>query len=85
MDLQIKSIRQEQNSKTVAIYDLVVPVGEGKLCIHGIRLVESNEKRFILFPNKNINGLSKDIVHPLNSELREALLNKAVQLYEEYK
>ena len=85
MDLQIKSVRKEQDSRTLAIYDLVVPVGSGNICIHGIRLVESNGKRFISFPNKRISGVIKDVAHPLNTELREELLEKAVLLYNNYK
>lgn len=40
------------------------------LVIHGIQLIQLDTKRFVRFPNKEIQGKIVDTVHPITHEFR---------------
>lgn len=55
----------------------------GSLVIHNIKILKTEEKRFIAFPSRKMpDGTFKDICHPINSELRGYIENALFELYD---
>lgn len=52
--------------------------------VHNIKLVQGKEKMIICMPQNRVNKTTfKDIVHPINSELRTYITNAITKKYEE--
>lgn len=46
---------------------------DNKFAIHGIKIIQGDEKLFIAMPCKKRDGKFYDIAHPINNEIREIL------------
>lgn len=56
---------------------------DGCMIVHDIKVVEGTDGLFIAMPSRKMpSGEYKDIVHPLNTETREALKNLIVDEYQ---
>ena len=52
--------------------------------VHDIKVIEGQDKLFIAMPSrKTADGEFKDIAHPINAEMREALQAAVLAKYEE--
>lgn len=74
------------DGKTRAICD--VNIG-GEFVIHGVKLIEGSNGRFISMPGnqwKNAHGevQHSDVVHPLSAETRAELVNAVENAYDVY-
>ena len=57
---------------------------DGCFVIHDIKVIQGNEGLFISMPSrKTPEGEYKDIVHPINTETREAISKKIIEAYEQ--
>jgi stage V sporulation protein G len=54
----------------------------GSLAIHGIRVIQTDEKLFVAMPSKRDNNdVFHDIVHPINSDLRKKIEQAVIVEY----
>ena len=92
--MQITSVRikKTNNDKVLGIASIQL---DNCLVIHGIKLIQLEDKRIISFPNKKIkkyevddNGeyITKDeytdVVHPSNSEFRKYIEDALFEIYD---
>lgn len=52
--------------------------------VHDIKIIESQDKLFVAMPSrKNQDGEFKDIVHPINQEMRDMIQNEILESFNE--
>lgn len=52
--------------------------------VHDIKIIESQDKLFVAMPSrKNQDGEFKDIVHPINQEMRDMIQNEILKSFNE--
>lgn len=68
-DIKVRKMTDEGKMKAIVSVTL-----DNMLVIHDIKVIEGQEKTFIAMPSRrNAEGEYKDIVHPINGEMREKL------------
>ena len=77
-----KVFKNENNVKAVATATI-----EDKIAIHGIRVIETENERFLVMPhtvtkNKDSKEIRRDTVHPISSEARKELEKAVFTAYE---
>ncbi len=78
-DIRVRNMTNDGKMKAIVSVTL-----DNMLVIHDIKVIEGVEKMFIAMPSrKNAEGEYKDIVHPITSQLREALQSAILAKYEE--
>ena len=56
---------------------------DDQIALHDIKVVYARDKYFIVMPSrKNPDGTYRDIVHPINSAVRESLEQAVIEEYE---
>jgi stage V sporulation protein G len=79
-DIKVRKISQEGKMKAV-----VSVTFDDAFVVHDIKVIEGKEKLFAAMPSrKATDGTYRDIVHPITSEMREALQNAILAKYEEF-
>ena len=77
--VKIRKIFEEGNMKAVdsVTFDYA-------LAVHDINLISSGDKMFVAMPSKKVETGYRDIVHPINAQLRseieKALIDKYMQI-----
>ena len=57
---------------------------DGQLAVHDIKVINAREKYFIVMPSrKNPDDTYRDIVHPINSQVRAALESAVINAFYE--
>lgn len=80
-DVRIKKVTEEKFGKLKAYVDITL---DGCLVIHGLKLMEGENGTFVAMPSRKMfNDEYKDIVHPINSELRKHITDVVKQKYDE--
>lgn len=80
-DVRIKKVTEEKFGKLKAYVDITL---DGCLVIHGLKLMEGENGIFVAMPSRKMfNDEYKDIVHPINSELRKHITDVVKQKYDE--
>lgn len=70
----------KQDSKLKAVASMTL---DECFVIHDIKVIEGEQGFFISMPSrKTPNGEYKDIVHPLNTETREAIIKRILEEYQ---
>jgi len=78
-DIRVRRMTAEGKMKAV-----VSVTFEDAIAIHDIKVIEGQDKLFIAMPSrKTPDGVFKDIVHPINAEMRETLQTAILAKYEE--
>ncbi len=71
-DVRIRLI-QKDDSKLKGVASMTI---EDCFVVHDIKIIEGQEGYFIAMPSRKANdGEYKDIVHPINTETREQIIN----------
>lgn len=79
-DIRVRKVNSEGKLKAV-----VSVTFDGAFVIHDIKLIENEGRMFISMPNKRVrSGEYKDIAHPVNPKMREALERSVISAYEDY-
>lgn len=77
-DIRIRHVSAD-GSKLKAVASIIV---DGCFAIHDIKIIEGTEGNFIAMPSrKTPSGEFKDIVHPINTETRDALSKTILEAY----
>lgn len=72
-------LRQPKNQGKIKAYaDIVL---DDCLIIRNLKLIETKEKMIVCFPARKIKKNFKDIVHPINSELRNYITDTLISEY----
>lgn len=78
-DVRIKKVTEEKLGKLRAYADITL---DECLVIHGLKLMEGENGLFVAMPSRKIfNNEYKDIVHPINSELRKHITEAVIEKY----
>ena len=79
-EVRVRLVNKE-DSKLKAVASMTI---DGCFVIHDIKVIQGNEGLFISMPSrKTPEGEYKDIVHPINTEKREAISKKIIEAYEQ--
>ncbi len=57
-------------------------VFDSAFAVHDIKVIEGQDKLFLAMPSKKLaDGTYRDIVHPINREMRELLESSILEVY----
>mgnify|MGYP004474558893 FL=1 len=77
-DIRIRLVDKE-DSKLKAVASITI---DDCFVVHDIKVIEGKEGYFISMPSKKTpDGEFKDIVHPINTETREAISAQVIEAY----
>lgn len=77
-DIRIRLVDKE-DSKLKAVASITI---DDCFVVHDIKVIEGKEGYFISMPSKKTpDGEFKDIVHPINTETREAISTQVIEAY----
>ena len=77
-DIKVRKLFDEGPMKAV-----VSVTFDGQLAVHDIKVINAREKFFIVMPSrKNPDDTYRDIVHPINAQVRGELEDAVVAAYE---
>ena len=77
-DIRIRKINLESKMKAI-----VSVTFDNALVVHDIKVIEGADKLFVARPSrKTPEGEYKDIAHPINSEMRDALETSILEKYQ---
>ena len=85
MNISVKVRKMINNGKPLkAVCSVTL---DKSFAIHGVRLIETEKKRFIAMPAENYkddegNEKSRDVCHPINAETRKAIEEAVYDAYE---
>jgi len=78
-DVKIRYLRENAKMKAVASITL-----DNALAIHDIKIIESGGKLFLAMPSRRFSdGTYRDLVHPINAEVRAMLHDRIMEMYED--
>ncbi|MGN1095902.1 MAG: septation regulator SpoVG [Eubacteriales bacterium] len=79
-DVKVRKIFDEGPMKAV-----VSVTFDNALALHDVKVINAREKFFVVMPSrKNPDGTYRDIVHPINAEMRSELEEKVIGAYFRY-
>lgn len=77
-DIRVRLVDKE-DSKLKAVASFTI---EDCFVIHDVKVIEGKDGYFISMPSKKTpDGEYKDIVHPINTETREAISNQIIEAF----
>lgn len=57
---------------------------DGAFAVHDIKVVQGDERLFVAMPSRrDTNGVFRDIVHPISSDVRKEIEDKILKAYED--
>ena len=78
-DVRIRLVAKE-DSKLKAVASITI---DECFVVHDIKVIEGKEGYFVSMPSKKTpDGEYRDIVHPINTETREKLIEEILKAYE---
>ena len=77
-DIRIRKVENDEN-KLRGIASITI---DDCFVIHDIKIIEGQDKFFLAMPSKRLaDGTYRDIVHPINQEMRELLETSILEVY----
>ncbi|KIX89880.1 stage V sporulation protein G [Staphylococcus microti] len=78
-DVRLRKIQTEGRMKALVSITL-----DDAFVIHDLRVIEGNSGLFVAMPSKRTaDGEFRDIAHPINSDMRQAIQDAVMKVYEE--
>ncbi len=78
-DIRIRKVMQEGKLRAVVSMTL-----DNCIAVHDIRLVQGNDRMFVAMPSrKDDEGRFRDIIHPINPDIRNEIEEKIISAYQE--
>lgn len=82
--MQITEIRMKKLQDAGKIKAIVSVTLDDAIAIHDIKVVEGNKGLFVAMPSKRMpDGEYKDVVHPINKDVREVLQASVLSKYQD--
>ncbi len=79
-DIRVRLVNNSNNDKLKAVASITI---DDEIVVHDIKVINGKDGYFLSMPNRKTNeGEFKDIVHPIKTEVREALKEKILAEYE---
>jgi stage V sporulation protein G len=76
-DIRVRKLNQEGRMKAI-----ISVTFDDCFVVHDIKVIEGTDKIFVAMPSRRTpDGEFKDIVHPINSEMRTEIENKVLEAY----
>ena len=76
-DIKVRKLFDEGPMKAI-----VSVTFDGQLAVHDIKVINARDKFFIVMPSrKNPDGSYRDIVHPINAQVRGVLEEAVISAY----
>ena len=77
-DIKIRRLLHEGRLRAVVSVTV-----DGELAIHDIKVIEGPERLFVAMPSRReVNGVFRDIAHPINSGTRDKIQQIILEHYE---
>ncbi|MBQ2670953.1 MAG: septation regulator SpoVG [Clostridia bacterium] len=77
-DIRIKKVTGESKMKAVASVTV-----DNAFAVHDVKVIEGPEKLFVAMPSRRTpDGEYRDIAHPINSDMRQALESRVLAAYD---
>lgn len=77
-DVKITKVETDTRVKGVACITI-----DDSFVVHDIKIIETESGLYVAMPSRKIlNGVFKDIAHPINSEARESIQKAVLSEYE---
>ncbi|MBQ2662825.1 MAG: septation regulator SpoVG [Clostridia bacterium] len=77
-DIRIKKVTGESKMKAVASVTF-----DNAFAVHDVKVIEGPEKLFVAMPSRRTpDGEYRDIAHPINSDMRQALESRVLAAYD---
>jgi Uncharacterized protein, involved in the regulation of septum location len=78
-DVRIRKIQTDGRMKALVSITL-----DEAFVIHDLRVIEGNSGLFVAMPSKRTpDGELRDIAHPINSDMRQAIQDAVMKVYDE--
>ena len=78
-DVRIRKVETDNRMKAIASITL-----DDCFVIHDLRVIQGDEHLFVAMPSrKNKDGEYRDIVHPINQEVRDMMEEEIIKAYNE--
>ena len=82
MTTKITNIKIRKLYPSGNVKALISIILNNEIAIHEIKIVQGNEKLFVAMPNrKDENGVYRDIIHPINVEMRKDMEKQILDEY----
>lgn len=79
-DIKIRKTMHEGRLRAVVSITI-----DNAIAIHDIKLVQGDERMFVAMPSRREdNGIFRDIIHPISSNVREEIEEKILDAYRNY-
>ena len=80
--MEITDIKIKHTNDGGRIRAAVSVVFDSAFAVHDIKVIEGQDKLFLAMPSKKLaDGTYRDIVHPINREMRELLEDSILEVY----
>ena len=80
-ETKIRSINTTDESRLKAIVSITI---DNCLAIHGIKVIEGDDRLFVAMPSRKENGVFRDIVHPIDAKTRDMIEDAILESYTRY-
>lgn len=81
--MKITDVRVRKVTKQGKMRAIVSVTFEDEFVVHDIKVIEGEKGLFIAMPSKkSVDGVYRDIAHPINSEMRQLLQRAILDAYE---
>lgn len=79
-DIRVRLVNNSNNERLKAVASITI---DDELAIHDIKIIDGRDGYFLSMPSrKTPEGEFKDIVHPIKTEVREAMKEKILAEFE---
>lgn len=75
-DVKIRATFSEGQLKAIASVTI-----DNAIAIHDIKIVEVKDRLILIIPSRDANTRYQDIVHPINSDVRQMLHDAVIEAY----
>lgn len=84
--MQITDVRVRKLSEEGKMRGIVSVTFDNAFVVHDIKIIEGQNGLFIAMPSRKVGeGEFRDIAHPINSDMRQALQDDILRAYEQAK